>query len=406
MRISTNQIFDQAIRGVTDNQFDLAKTQQQLSSGKRILSASDDPVGAAQVLRLTEEIDQLAQYKKNNTLLQNNLSQEEAVLRNVTETIQRARSLTIQAGNGINNDQDRSAIAGELAQIRDQVFDLMNSRDPDGNYIFAGFQSDSAAFIYDASATGNKYQFQGDDGQNRIQLSDNVSVATGDSGKEVFENVLARLKATVTGGTAAASSVEITQQSTFDTFHKANYDAVTAGNNVFTGTVNGAGNTITFADAGATTIGTVNFTSGEPFTFNGMEFTVTAGAGDTVEFTLSNPEKKNLAETLNDLVISLNDQTQTSGQIDAAIADALVGLDNGLEAVSDAVAAIGGRINIAEAVESANLDLELANKTARSEIQDVDYAEAVSELSKQETALQAAQQTFSRVTSLSLFDFI
>lgn len=406
MRISTNQIFDQAIRGVTDNQLDLAKTQQQLSSGKRILSASDDPVGAAQVLRLTEELDQLAQYKKNNTLLQNNLAQEEAVLRNVTETIQRARSLTVQAGNGINNTQDRAAIGEELAQIRDQVFDLMNSRDADGNYIFAGFQSDSAAFIFDPTATGNKYQFQGDDGQNRIQISDNVSVATGDSGREVFENVLARLKATVTGGSAASASLDISQQSTFDTFHKANFDAVTAANNVFTGTVNGAGNQITFTDAAATTIGTVNFTSGEPFIFNGIEFNVTANGGDTVEFTLSTPEKKNLAETLNDLVTALRDDTLTSAQLDEAIADALIGLDNGLEAVSDATAAIGGRVNIAESVESANLDLELANKSARSEIQDVDYAEAVSELSKQETALQAAQQTFSRVTSLSLFDFI
>ncbi|XOV79339.1 MAG: flagellar hook-associated protein FlgL [Aestuariibacter sp.] len=406
MRISTNQIFDQAIRGVTDNQLGLAKTQQQLSSGKRILSASDDPVGAAQVLRLTEELDQLAQYNKNNTLLQNNLSQEEAVLRNVTETVQRARSLTVQAGNGINSDKDRAAIGEEIEQIRDQVFDLMNSRDADGNYIFSGFQSDSAAFIYDPSATGNKYQYQGDDGQNRIQISDNVSVATGDSGREVFENVLARLKSTVTGGTAASASIEITQQSTFDNFHKSNFDAVTAANNVFTGTVNGAGTQITFTDAAATNIGTVNFTSGEPFTFNGIQFNVTANAGETVEFTLSTPEKKSLAETLNDLATALKDNTLSSAQIDEAIADALIGLDNGLESVSDATAAIGGRMNIAESVESANLDLELANKSARSEIQDVDYAEAVSELSKQETALQAAQQTFSRVTSLSLFDFI
>lgn len=406
MRISTNQVYDQAIRGVIDNQSDLLKTQNELATGKAINSASDDPVGAAQVLRLTQEIEQLDQFKTNNTLLQNALSTEEAVLRNVTSSTNRANQLIIQAGNGINTQADREAIASELAQIRDEVFDLMNTRNADGDYIFAGFQADSPAFIFDATATGNKYQFQGDEGQNEIQISDTVSVANGDSGKEVFEDVLARLKSSVTGGTASASSVKITQQNTFNAFHTSNYDAVTAANNVFTGTVNGAGTQIDFTDAGSTNIGTVNFTSGQPFTFQGLEFNVTATAGQTVEFTLSQPEKKNLAETLNDVVTALNDSSLTSSQLDEVLADALVGLENGAVAVSDATARIGGRINVADSVLESNQDLEITNKDARSKIQDVDYAEAVANLSKQETALQAAQQTFGRVTQLSLFDFI
>ncbi len=406
MRVSTPQIFDLAIRGVIDNQSDVLKTQQQLSTGKRILSASDDPIGAAQVLRLTQELDQIEQYKKNNTLLQNSLSNEETILRNVTGSVNRANQLIVQAGNGINNQQDREAIASELGQIRDEIFGLMNSRNASGDYIFSGFQADSPAFIFDPTATGNKYQFQGDEGQNEIQISDTVRVENGDSGKKVFEDVLARLKSTVTGGTAASSSLKIVQQDTFDGFHSSRFDAVTAANNVFTGTVNGTGNQIDFTDAGATNIGTVNFTSGQPFVFNGMEFTVTAGAGDTVEFTLSDPEKKNLAETLNDVVAALTSTSLSSDQLDEAISDALVGLENGSVAVSDATARIGGRINVAQSVLESNLDLEITHKAARSEIQDVDYAEAVADLSRQETALQAAQQTFSRVTQLSLFDFI
>ena len=83
-----------------------------------------------------------------------------------------------------------------------------------------------------------------------------------------------------------------------------------------------------------------------------------------------------------------------------------MGVDNGLKSLANAQSALGGRVNVAESVFESNLDLEIANKSARSTIEDVDYAEAVSELSKQETALQAAQATFSRVTGLSLFDFI
>lgn len=407
MRISTTQLFDRSIQGILDNQGELSDIQQQLSTGKKILRPSDDPVGAAQVVRLTEELDQIEQFKKNNTLLENALTQEETVLRSVTDAANKARQLTIQAGNGINTEENRQAIAIEIGQIRDQIFDLMNSRNADGEYIFAGFQSDSPAFVYDATATGNKYQFQGDDGQNEIQLSSTVRVEAGDSGKVVFENVDARLKATVTGGTATASSMNISQQGAFDTFHDANYDPVTAANNVYVGTVNGAGTQIDFVNSGTgAAAGSVNFTSGEPFTFNGMEFTVTGTPGQNVEFTLAQPEKDNLAETLNNLFIALNDTNISDFNYSEALNDALVGIDNGLAAVADVNAAVGGRLNVAESVLKSNLDLEISNKSARSEIEDVDYAVAVSELSRQETALQAAQATFSRVTQLSLFDFI
>jgi flagellar hook-associated protein 3 FlgL len=74
--------------------------------------------------------------------------------------------------------------------------------------------------------------------------------------------------------------------------------------------------------------------------------------------------------------------------------------------MANAISEIGGRGNVADSVLASNLDLEIANRSARSNIEDVDYAVAVSELSRQETALQAAQATFARVTGTSLFDFI
>lgn len=406
MRISTNQLFDRSIQHILDNQGDLSDIQRQLATGKKILRPSDDPVGAAQVMRLTEELERIDQYKTNNTLLKNSLTQEEAILQSVTDSVLRARQLAVQAGSGINDDQDRQALGVEIGQIRDQVFDLMNARNADGEYIFAGNQSDSPAFIFDPNAVGNHYIFQGDTGQNKMQLSNTVTVASGDSGFGVFENVLARLDADITGGTAA-SSLRITQQGAFDTFHQNNYDAVAPANNVYTGTINGVTNQIDFINAGTLLpAGSASFVSGEPFTFNGMEMTVTGIAGDTVEFTLQQPEKKNLAQTLDDLFVALNDTNISDGAYVEAIDNALIGIDNGFDSVSNANAAIGGRLNVAESIEQSNLDLEIANKEARSEIEDVDYAEAVSELSKQETSLQAAQATFSRVTQLSLFDFI
>ncbi|MFQ3236933.1 MAG: flagellar hook-associated protein 3 FlgL, partial [Paraglaciecola sp.] len=138
MRISTGQLYDRSIRSVLENQSGLSDVQRQLASGKKLLRPSDDPVGAGQVIRLTEEIELIGQYKKNNNLLTYNLEQEETILRNVTDSVNRARQLTIQAGNGTLSATDRKAVSTEIGQIRDEIFDAMNSQSANGEYIFAG----------------------------------------------------------------------------------------------------------------------------------------------------------------------------------------------------------------------------------------------------------------------------
>ena len=407
MRISTNQLYDRSIQAVLDNQGDLSDLQRQLASGKKLLRPSDDPVGAAQVIRLTEEIDIINQYKKNNNLLSNNLETEEAVLRNTNDSLNRARVLMIQAGNGILSAEDKKAIGIEIGQIRDEVFDQMNSRNANGEYIFAGYQSASPAFVLNQSATGNKYSFQGDEGLNELQLSDTLKLAMNNSGKTVFEDVLARLKGSISSSVGVTSaSLNIEQQGSFDKFHKANYDAVTPGNNEFQFSIISASQ-IQISNVGTgVLVDTVDFSSGVPFVFEGLQLNIEGGVGDTVNFQIEQPEKKNIAETLNDFFLALTDANISDGSYEDAISDALVGLDNGLIALGNSISTIGGRLNVAQSIFESNLDLEIANKTARSNIEDVDYAEAVSELSKQETALQAAQATFSRVTGVSLFDFI
>ena len=407
IRVSTNQLFDRSIANILESQERLSEVQQNVATGRAILTPSDDPVGAAQVIRLTEELDQLRQYQRNNNLFTNALEQEEAVLRNVNDSVNRARQLAIQAGNGVLQEEDRTAIAIELANIRDEIFDLSNSRNSDGEFIFAGSRSQSPAFTFNPSAVGSEFQFQGDDTVNEIQLSDTIRLSAGDSGKDVFENVFARFNASVDATTAASATLSVQQQEAYDRFFEANFDAVTAANNNFRATINGTGDQVTITNVGTgATLDTIDFTSGQPFTFNGIEFDVNGAPGDTVDFSLDPPEKRNLPQTINDFVRVLNDPTITGDAFQEALNDVIVGLDNGREAVADATSSIGGRLNVADSILSANRDFEVSTAEARSSIQDVDLAEAISELAQQEGALQAAQATFGRVTQLSLFDFI
>jgi flagellar hook-associated protein 3 FlgL len=254
---------------------------------------------------------------------------------------------------------------------------------------------------------GNKYNFEGDGGENNIQISDTIRQQLNNSGLDIFEDVLSRLKSTISGSVGATNvSINVQGQKAFDKFHDTNYDAVTPANNQFQISILSATQAqISNVGTGAV-LDTVNFSSGSAILYKGLEFNITGSPGDTVNFQLESPQKKNIAETLNDFVNALNNENIADGDFDEALSDVFAGLDNSQTSVADAISRIGARRNSADSVFASNLDLEISNKSARANIQEVDYAEAVSELSRQETALQAAQSTFSRVTGTSLFDYI
>ncbi len=407
MRIPTSLLFDQNIRAIANNQSDLVKTQEQLSTGKRINDPSDDPVGAAKVIRLTETLDKLTQFQRNNDLFQSGLEQQEVVLSNITDSLQRARVLTIQAGSGIFTQSDREAIAAEVEQIRNEVFDLFNAQNANGEYIFSGYQSNTQAYDFNPTSN-NSFEYLGDAGTNTVRLSDSVEVRSSVSGQQVFENTLARFNLDITGvsGTASVTDTVITQQGSFDQFFEENYDAVTPANNDYQFTILGTGQ-IQLVNAGTgAVVSTQNFTSGEPISFNGAQFTIEGNVGDTIDFSLRDPEKRNVAEILNDLVVALQDASSSDSDLREAIADALVGIDNGTADIAREVSSIGGRLNTAQSIFETNLDLEIVNTEARSEIEDTDFAEASANFARQETALEAVLTTFPRISSLSLFNFI
>jgi flagellar hook-associated protein 3 FlgL len=365
-------------------------------------------VGAAQVIRLTEELDKITQYQRNNDLTSSALEQQETALRSINDVVNRARVLTVQSGNGILAGQDRKAIGAEIEQIRDQVLDLMNTRNASGDYVFSGYQSSNQAFEFNPSASGDKVSFLGDDGENQIQISDSVTLQSTSSGKSIFQEVFARLNFEVTAQSAGVSieTAKIDEQGSFDNFHKQNFDPVNAANNQYRFDVL-AGDQVSVTNVGTGNIvSTQAFQPGQPVRFAGMEFNFSGSTGDSVEISLNRPEKKNLAETLNDLFIALTSDSISESDFVNTIDDTLVGLDNGLEKMSLEVSSIGARLNIAQSIKEANLDSELSLQSARSSIQDVDFAKASTEFAKQETALEAAFKSFPRVVNLSLFNYI
>ena len=140
--------------------------------------------------------------------------------------------------------------------------------------------------------------------------------------------------------------------------------------------------------------------------YQGMEISVVPLANGQIDVDLEAPQKENALNTMDDLIAGLTNPNLTQNEFEQVLADAIVQLDNAKNKVSLVQAGLGGRLNTAKKIEQSNSDLDVSNKAAKSELVELDMAEAITELTKQETSLQAAQATFGRLANFSLFDYL
>lgn len=222
MRISTSQMYASSIAGYSKGYSDITKTYQQISSGNRITTPADDPVGAARLLQLEQQSAQLNQYSNNMTTATNSLSQQESTLQSMTNVLQRARELAVRAGSGSLADEDRIAIAQELDQIQEQLLTMMNGKDANGQYLFAGAQSGTQPFVKNSDGS---YSYQGDQNSLSLQVSSSMSLVVNDNGWASFENVpsVARTTSTLsevpaTGQTAYLGQGQVTSEKSYKEF--------------------------------------------------------------------------------------------------------------------------------------------------------------------------------------------
>jgi len=186
MRISSIQAFNNGVNGLGRNYSNVIRTQEQISSGNRILTPADDPVASVRLLQLEQQQAILGQYKENLTAAKNSLTQEETTITSVVNVLQRIRELAVQAGGGALSGNDRRSIAKELGEREGELLNLMNSRNARGEYLFSGFLGKTEPFLRNPDGT---YSYQGDEGQRSLQVAGSSNVAINDNGKRLFEDV-------------------------------------------------------------------------------------------------------------------------------------------------------------------------------------------------------------------------
>jgi len=324
MRIGSSTIFNSAVANMDQQQVQLAKSQQQVSTGLRMQTAADDPVAAAQALTVTQASATNKQYISNGNSAQNTLSLASSALQNVTNLIQAVQSEAIQAGNGSYSNSDRSTIATQLTSQLQQLLGLANSTDGAGNYLFSGFQTHTQPFVNTPAGTG----YFGDNGQRNVQVSATQQIASSDPGANVFMSIkngngtFATQAAAANTGSgiintgSVLNSAAITGDSYTIAFGGPTAQLPVPNTNTGTGTIStptvvsqaavtGNEYSVVFG-AGGTTYSVTNTTTGQPvagmtaqpytsgqaITFDGLQFNITDGAtpfaaGDS--FTVASP---------------------------------------------------------------------------------------------------------------------
>ena len=374
----------------------LSKTQVQLSSGKRIQSAADDPTGMAQVNQLNMELSASQQYVTNGNLATANLNLETQALTDATNLMQSARDLAVEANNASLSATQRQDIATQLSQQLQQLVAIGNRTDSSGNYLFAGNASSSQPF----GQSGNSVSYAGSDQVSQVQISENQRISSGDTGSSVFMSLpagngtftTAAGTANTGGGSIGPGTVTNPSQWVPDTYTIAFTDATD-----YTVT-NGSGATVT--------TGTYDATKGGNISFKGIQVGVSGNPASGDTFTVAPAGQSSAFATLSSLVTTLSSPTLNSGQIATQINQSLEQIDGAINNLGNVQASVGGRLNAVTSSQSAAQSRQTDLKTQVSSIQDTDYAAATTQLSTEEITLQAAEQSYASLAKLSLFNYV
>lgn len=409
MRISTFQITQQNAEQMQRLSQGVAATQYKIGTGRSFTSPGEDPIGAARVVRLQQEIALRDQYSDNIAFAEAQLVSEETVLDQTNQLLQRVRELVIQAGSGVQTNIDRGFLATEVSARADELFALMNARSSNGDYVFGGFQAQNPPF----ERQGDDAIYNGDAGQRFVQIENGRRVATSDSGARVFEAVTSdrvRLQSVEPRGgnigDAEVGGLIVRDQEALNAFYpdelviefsvpNASADAQP------TVTVRRASDSRVFAG-----LVDVPYASGMNVEAAGVAFELTGEpeAGD--KLVLASTDRKNVLAAVSGLATGLKelDPSVTPESFDALIASTLGVLDAAETRLLEVRADVGARLNTLDTTEAFHADIKLQTQEVLSDVRDLDYAEAVSDLSLQSFVLEAAQQSYARIANLSLFN--
>jgi flagellar hook-associated protein 3 FlgL len=397
MRITQGMEQSQFLTALNQLESNIATTQNGISTGLAFTTASQNPVAAGLVSGYDQVLAQSQQFTSNGQSAQGSLNIEDNALTQVQSQLQSLRDLALEANNATESGTNLNAIATQAQQIQQTLLSIANTQDGSGNYIFAGYSTQTQPFAL--TATGATYS--GDQGQRQVQLAAGQTVVVGDNGDLVFNqiktgngtfNVTASAANTGSGVVGATSvtdpaaygggsyTIQFTAPNTYEVLNSANV-AVTTG----------------------------TYTSGQAISFDGLQVTLsgTPATGDT--FAVAPSADQSVFTTVQNLVNALQQTPSTSSgsaPLNNSIANAIDNIDQALDQVQTVQSSVGARLNTITTQQSVATAQQTQLQQSISTLQSLNYPQAITNLDSQNTTLSAAMQAYSLTEGLSLFKYL
>ena len=401
LRLSTQSLYSQNLNNLLSRQSQIGRLQQQISSEVKLTQGKDDPVGMAAAHRLDHLQAALEQFGLNALRVDHHLRLTENAMGDTNDVLNKARELAIQANSGTLTPDDRKAIASEVLQLRKNLISIANRDDGNGRRLFAGNRDGVVPFT--DTATGVIYH--GDDGHNSVEVAPDVPIEDGNPGSQVFLRV--RSGDGYARGAAAASNTGSGVLLNAQAIDGGTWSGDTLSVRFTTATnyevVDGAGNPLVPAVVGTWANGTVVPPAAAGL---GVEFNITGApaAGDT--FTIEKAPNQDIFKTLQNLADTL--LAPGTGPVDNAkrvnaYNSVLADISSAQTHVMSIRTSVGARMADIE-IASDNSDLQsLTLSESLVKLRNTNMPEAISQLSMQLVALEAAHKVTLQSQSMSLF---
>ena len=408
MRISSSAIYENNVSLLNQQQTKLLHTQQQLGSGRRMLTPADDPFAAARALEVSQSDAANTQFTTNRNAAKHSTAMAESILQSVTSLLQDVRTSAVGDGSGVLTQPDRMSLAEDLQGRLEELVGLANTTDGIGNYLFSGYEGKTTPFVKEHG----HIQYMADDGQRFVQVDSSRQLATSDSGADIFIRIKnGNGKFSVDAAThnqgSGLNSQGLVTQAALLTGHEYKLQFSV---NMVNGEEQTSYSVIDLSTNCPVSEGN-RYVSGQAIRFDGMELEISGKPGNDDEFFITPSENESLFKTMSDLIKALKSENPKGGSAASAqytnsVNRALNNIDRGLQNISTIRTSLGSRLRELDSLQVTGEDLSLQYKTKLSELQDVDFNKAVSDLNLQQTSLTAAQKSFKQVSDLSLFNYL
>lgn len=407
MRVSTNQTQQVAIDAMIDQQEKLLHVQKQVATGRRIFKPSDDPVAAARIVDLKDLLQTTNQYQTNIDAARARLSIEESVLSGVSEVLQRVRELSIAANNASQTNETRKFISEEVEQLLGEVLDLSNNTDSTGNFLFAGSKNKFRPFVMNANG---EFDYHGDSTQMSLQIGPKRVLSTNDSGNFVFRTIKdGNGEYLAFDNEKNIGSGIIDQGSATGTFDGNTYAIIFNREEAPPGMTGDMTYKVTDSNGNVAIPAGTSYASGAAIEFNGTRVSIAGEVAEGDFFVIRPSQNKDIFTTIKEMVDVLRvprGSPRAHAELHNTMNRVIVGMDQSLGRVLEARSNVGARLNALDNQENINEDYRVQVKEILSDIEDLDYAEAVSRLNLRLTGLEASQKAFTKIQGITMFDYL